>query len=314
MALVAVAADKGAPGVSTATLALALTWPRAALLVECDPAGADLPWRLRGQGGRPLSVERGLVSLAAASRGRRDPGLVWEHTQRLDGGLPVLVGPAGPEQAEAIGPAWDGLAALLAALPGTDVLADCGRLLTSAAPVAPLLQRADLVLLITRPTVAGVAHLRHGITVAARIVNAAAGGGSGLARLGVLVVDDAGTTSGRRGGVRQVEEVLVSTPGLNDVPVAGVLAHDPAAAAALAGGGGRLHRSRLLASAGTVGRALTGQLPTADERAEGSGDDATAPAATRRLNLLRRAGTRPAVPLPGEAAPPAEQSAPAGER
>ena len=42
MALIAIAADKGAPGVTTACLALSLVWPRPVLLAECDPAGGDV--------------------------------------------------------------------------------------------------------------------------------------------------------------------------------------------------------------------------------------------------------------------------------
>ena len=48
MALIAVAADKGAPGVTTTALALAAVWPRPVLLAECDPAGGDLVYRFPG--------------------------------------------------------------------------------------------------------------------------------------------------------------------------------------------------------------------------------------------------------------------------
>lgn len=260
MALIAFAADKGAPGVSTTALALALAWPRPILLAECDPAGADLPWRLQGQDGAPLSQVTGITSLASSARGSAAASDVWGHAQRLDGGLPALVGPAGPEQAEAIGSAWGAVAAALAAVPDTDVLADCGRLLTAASPVVPVLQRADLVVLVTRPTLAGVAHLRHGITVTARAVNAA-GRGSGLDRIGVLVVDDGAT--GRRAGARQVDQVLQDTPGLADVPVLGVLAYDVKAAAALAGAGwgSGLAKSALLRSAAAAAPALVDRVP-----------------------------------------------------
>src|SRR5438105_3794706 len=39
MALIVVAADKGAPGVTTTALALASVWPSPVLLAECDPLG-----------------------------------------------------------------------------------------------------------------------------------------------------------------------------------------------------------------------------------------------------------------------------------
>lgn len=41
MAVLALTSAKGAPGVSTAALAMTLLWPRAALLAECDPAGGS---------------------------------------------------------------------------------------------------------------------------------------------------------------------------------------------------------------------------------------------------------------------------------
>jgi len=191
---------------------------------------------------------------------------VWEHVQQLDGGLGVLIGPPGPEQAEAMGGAWGMIADLLAGLPGTDVVADCGRLLSRSSPVVPLVQRADLVVVVTRTTVSGVAHARHGLGVAARIRNAGPqtglGSVSGLDRLAVLVVVDPATPGSRKAHQRQVDEVLADVPGLQDVPVVGVLAYDPRTAAALNGhprpGRPRraLDRSPLLRSAADAARAL----------------------------------------------------------
>src|ERR1700733_5524315 len=71
MALIAVAADKGAPGVTTTALSLAAVWPRPVLLAECDPAGGDLVYRLPAPGrGRPGRRRPGLP---APGRGRRPP-------------------------------------------------------------------------------------------------------------------------------------------------------------------------------------------------------------------------------------------------
>lgn len=200
------------------------------------------------------------------------------------------MGPAGPEQAEAIGSSWSSVAASLAAAGdrGVDVLADCGRVLSTTALVAPVLQAADLVVMITRPSLGGVAHLRAGITRVARLLNTArpgavtgAGGvggagvrGSGLDRIAVLVVDDG--VGGRRAGARQVDEVMQQTPGLADVTVLGVLAYDPKAAAALAGDGwgARLGRSALLRTADTAAAAILtrlGQDPVAGAGTGGTG-------------------------------------------
>lgn len=278
--LIVVAADKGAPGVTTSSLALALAWPRRVLLAECDPAGADLPWRLPAADGRPLVQGKGLVSLATATRGQARGGVygglhgggaggpgqrVWDHVQHLDGGLPVLVGPPAPEQAEAMGPAWGTVADLLAGVGDADVIADCGRLLSGASPAAALLAGADLVVLVTRATVSGVAHTRRGLTGIARLLNdtprpgtgagAGASSRSGLARLAVVVVADPTTPGRRRAQQRDVGDVLAQAPGLQDIPVAGVLAHDPRTAAALSGQpttGRGIDGSALLATATTV--------------------------------------------------------------
>jgi len=84
MALIAVAADKGAPGVTTTALALAAVWPRPVLLAECDPAGGDLVYRLPAADGGRLDQRRGLLSLAVAARRGLQPHQAWEHTQKLN--------------------------------------------------------------------------------------------------------------------------------------------------------------------------------------------------------------------------------------
>ncbi len=199
------------------------------------------------------------------------PGqLVWDHVQHLDGGLPVLVGPPAPEQAEAMGAAWGTVADLLAGVEDADVIADCGRLLSGSSPAAALLPRADLVVLITRATVSGVAHTRRGLTGIARLLNdvprpgsgSGSGSGSGLERLAVVVVADPTTPGRRRAQQRDVGDVLAQAPGLQDIPVAGVLAHDPRAAAALSGHpttGRAVDRSALLTGATTVAQGLLEQ-------------------------------------------------------
>ncbi|WP_282794103.1 hypothetical protein [Streptomyces sp. CC224B] len=149
MALVALCSLKGSPGVTTTALGLAAGWPAgdAPVVVECDPAGGDLLARFR------LDLSPGLVSLAAAARRATDPDLLWQHTQRLPGGLRVVVGPPGAEQARAALEqlthdggttvrSWTDVA-------GAVVLADCGRV-EGNTQVMPVLRTADLVLLLAR--------------------------------------------------------------------------------------------------------------------------------------------------------------------
>ncbi|MDR0344130.1 MAG: hypothetical protein LBI49_13680, partial [Nocardiopsaceae bacterium] len=78
MALIAVAADKGAPGVTTSSVVLAAVWPRPVLLAECDGSGGDLVYRLPAEGGGRLDPQRGLLSLAVASQRGLQPQQVWE--------------------------------------------------------------------------------------------------------------------------------------------------------------------------------------------------------------------------------------------
>ena len=56
MALIAIASDKGAPGVTTSALALAAVWPRPVLLAECDPSGGDLAYRFPDSSGGHVRV------------------------------------------------------------------------------------------------------------------------------------------------------------------------------------------------------------------------------------------------------------------
>ncbi len=251
MALIAVAAGKGAPGVTTAAVALAGVWPRRALLAECDPAGSELPYWLTGESGQPLALTRGVVSLAAAARAQAEPEVVWEHTQRIDSGVPVLVGPTTPEQATAVGGSWTPIAGMLAALPDTDVVADCGRVLGVAPVAAPVLRRAHLVLIVTGATPQGVAQMRHGIAAVARAMNAGGSAdGSALQRIAVVVVGE------RTSDAVEVGEVLESTAGLGEVEVLGSLALDGCGANGLRGPWGRrLDRSALIRSARTVAAA-----------------------------------------------------------
>src|SRR5258708_38668095 len=92
MALIAVAADKGSPGVTTSAVALAAVWPRPVLLAECDPAGGDIVYRLPGADGTRLDPRRGLLSLAVAARRGLQPSQVGGHAQKLHGGLYGVAG------------------------------------------------------------------------------------------------------------------------------------------------------------------------------------------------------------------------------
>src|SRR3954451_785879 len=82
--LTVVASGKSAPGVTTSTWALALSWPRPLLVADCDPVGGDMaPGLLAGR----VSLDRGLLSWStAARRGLPDMAaatLLTEHSVQV---------------------------------------------------------------------------------------------------------------------------------------------------------------------------------------------------------------------------------------
>ncbi|MCI0686676.1 MAG: hypothetical protein L0Y54_05480 [Sporichthyaceae bacterium] len=225
MALICVAADKGSPGVTTTALCLGAAWPRAAVVAELDPAGGDLLYRTVGEDGGPLDPELGLLSLVAAARHRIPPGEVLAHCHRLHGGLPVLAGIQAPSQANALAGSWPRLGELLAQVPGTDVLADCGRLDAGAYDTTMgVLPHAAVLLLVARVEVDQVAHLRDRIAELAR-------GDRPVPPIAVVLIAE--DRQQQRNAAAEVTRLLRGW----DLPAAvvGVLPVDPLAAAYLSG-------------------------------------------------------------------------------
>ncbi|MEZ0072753.1 hypothetical protein [Planotetraspora sp. GP83] len=251
MALIVLAADKGAPGVTTAATALGAVWPRPVLLAECDPSGGDLAYRLPAQDGGVLNPGRGLLSLGAVARRGLHAEQVYEHTQKLVGGLDVLAGLTNGEQAAGLTWLWGPLGRSLAALPQADVLADCGRL-GLYPQINDLLTEADQVVLFTRASLDHVAHLRERLSLINR-------------QVGVVVIAD---PRSYRGSLDEVRRIVSGW----DVAFVGGLAYDPKGAELLRGQwGGRLDRSLLVRTA----RELAGRL--ASHVASGERPDAPSP-------------------------------------
>ena len=254
MALVAVASGKGAPGVTTSSVVLAAVWPRPVLLAECDPAGGDLVYRFPAADGGRLDPARGLLSLAAAARRGLRPEHLWEHTQTLRGGLPVLTGVGTAEQGAGLDPLWGPVGAVLAQLPQGDVIADCGRIGVDG-PQHDLLAQAAAIVLITRHDLGEVVRLRERVPA---LMAALDRRDRMSTAIGVVVI--AGHKRFHT-ALAEVGEALGPGPGHGQgqgmVSVLGGLAHDPGAARQLRGEwGGRLDRSLLARTA----RELAGQL------------------------------------------------------
>jgi hypothetical protein len=232
MSLVAFGAGRS-PGLTTTVHAMALVWPtpRRSLIAELDADGGTLAAR------HAITSDPGLVSFAAAGRRGFGPDDVLRHCQQLSDGTPVLLGPTSPDRAaSALATLGARLGRALDTLGDYDVLADCGRL-DSRSPVLELLSAAPYLLLVVDPNVEGVAHLAARLPVLSLPPGRAA----------LVCVGD------RPYRAPEVAQAL-------NLPVLGVVAHDPRGAAQLAEGRPNW-RSPLLRSAAEVVAALAAHLP-----------------------------------------------------
>jgi hypothetical protein len=269
MALVVIAADKGAPGVTTTALALAAVWPRPVLLAECDPSGGDLVYRFPAADGSALDPRLGLLTLAVAARRGLQPRQIWEHTQQLSGGLNVLTGVINAEQGAGLSAFWKPLGELFAGLPGGDVIADCGRLGPDG-PQYDLLTSAAAVLLVTRPNPGDVVRLRDR---AAAVTAAADARGRHGVTAAVVVIADQRTL---RATAAEVGQTLAQ----GNVPAAvvGGIADDAKAAELLRGQwGGKLDKTMLIRTARETAQRLVAGLP-GDRESTGQRQAAPQPA------------------------------------
>ncbi|KPI16571.1 hypothetical protein OK074_8380 [Actinobacteria bacterium OK074] len=254
MALIALAADKGSPGVTTAAVALAAVWPRRVLLAETDPAGGDLVYRSAAPHGGPLNPNTGMLSIAATARRGLVPDQLWDHVQPLNGGLEVLVGLGIAEQAAGLAGLWPTLGRSFAQLAESphapaDVIADCGRI-SGDSPALELLPHAALVLLLARTEPESLARVRDRAAALSHRLHGGPRGAATLATplIGVVLIAEPGA-AGRL--VHQVNDMLVAAQ--TGARVVGTIAQDPAGADQLAGRRrGRLDKSLLIRSARKV--------------------------------------------------------------
>ncbi|EPH39452.1 hypothetical protein ABT390_33145 [Streptomyces aurantiacus] len=254
MALIALAADKGSPGVTTAAVALSAVWPRRVLVAETDPAGGDLVYRSAAAHGGPLNPNTGMLSIAATARRGLVPDQLWDHTQPLSGGLEVLVGLGTSEQAAGLAGIWPTLGRAFAQLADSphapaDVIADCGRI-AGDSPAIELFPHAALVLLISRTEPEAIARVRDRAAALAAKLHGGSRGAASLATplIGVVLIADP-ANSGKL--IHQVNDMLVAAQ--TGARVVGTLADDPAGADQLAGRKrGRLDKSMLIRSARKV--------------------------------------------------------------
>ncbi|MFS8204871.1 hypothetical protein ACLVWQ_40135 [Streptomyces sp. CWNU-52B] len=254
MALIALAADKGSPGVTTAAVALAAVWPRRVLLAETDPAGGDLVYRSAAAHGGPLNPNTGMLSIAATARRGLVPDQLWDHVQPLSGGLEVLVGLGNAEQAAGLAGLWPTLGRAFAQLADSphapaDVIADCGRI-SGDSPAVEMFSQAALVLLVSRTEPEAIARVRdRAAALTAKLHGGPRGAASlGTPLIGVVLIADPGDSAKV---VHQVNDMLVAAQ--TGARVVGTVAEDPTGADQLAGRKrGRLDKSLLIRSARKV--------------------------------------------------------------
>ena len=226
---------KGSPGTTTLAEALVAFASRRgpAVLAEFDPDGGD---RAASAG---LSLDPGIASLAASSRHHAiTTEDVIAHLQPLPAGGYVLVAPASADQSyAALDAVVDRLGPALARMAGWVTVADCGRM-RSRSPALEMAAHADVVAVVTRPTLEGVEHTRDRLVALRELAP----------RLGVVLVGHSRFSRSR------VQDVL-------GVPVYGVVAHDPRGAELLRSGQGASsagRRTALMRSVAVLADALAG--------------------------------------------------------
>lgn len=261
--IVAVCADKGSPGVTTLVTALGMVWPGRRLVLETDPSGGDLAFRARhASTGQLLGAEPGLLTLAADARIGLPAEVLPRYSQPTVWGVPVVVGPPGALAYAPMRSLWPAVAGVAAAWQGT-AIADLGRL-QPGSPAVAVAREATAVLVLARVSVEDLFHLRERVGELAHAL-----GDPGRARNPVVVVV-AAPRKEASAAVRQVTHMLQA--GGSPIPVAGVVAVDPAAAEQLRAGQvpKRVRGGDLLKSAGELAARLCAwwpQLAVAEEQA-----------------------------------------------
>ncbi|MEU0389215.1 hypothetical protein [Streptomyces chartreusis] len=268
-------------GVTATALALTLASKRSSLLAECDPAGGTIRAGLLGG---QVNAGFGLYHLARAERTGPEAlaNAFAAHLCHLDqaGHRKLLPGLTDPAQAAALARTWPALADVLhvmAQQAGHDVYIDAGRLAIEAGHLhptltpAPLLYRADLVLLVVRGTEQSLTLARH---VVPSLRTALHEQGSGADALGLLLIEEGDFRA------HQVGEAL-------GAPVIAALPYTPDVAQYLTAGGRPPRgygRSPLLRHARTASE----QIEAAANRRQLQQQYAPAPAAPQLAGILQR--------------------------
>lgn len=214
--IVSLCSEKGSPGVTALATAMSLVWPGDRVLVEADPAGGDLSFRLRDEGEAGLHERPSLVTLATATRtGLTD---VRQHSQPTTLGFPVIPGPVVADKFSVMNELWPSLTSSLSGWGGT-VIADLGRM-RAGSPNIRLAQASAVVLLVSRADTAALYHLRERVPALAAAV--------AEENRNPLQVVLTGPAKDRKQILAEAGELLRSIG--SPVPIAGFIPEDPRAA------------------------------------------------------------------------------------
>jgi hypothetical protein len=252
MTVCALLSAGGSPGVTTAAIALALTWPGPVVVAETDPSGGDV---LAGFFAGHVPGNRGLLNVAhEATNVEAAAAAVTSQLLALDeaGTRRVLPGLADPRHAATLNATWHLLAAAIAAQP-VDVIADCGRL-DGGPGQEQVLRVAGQIVLILRPNLRQAAAARPRVEMLTQLKGSHAGQVS-------LLVTGPGSL---------VPKELSRALG---VPLLGALPDDAKAALVLSDGVGArrgVEASPLVRAAGATARRLV-RLGKPTPGASGSG-------------------------------------------
>lgn len=159
MALITLTSASGAPGVTTTALGLASCWPRPCLLVEADPSGSSALLAGYWRGTRDHT---GVVDLVKAHRAGVLADALLRMAMSIDGTqAAVIIGSRSHEQSAGLSRLWEPLTVVLRDLAARDqdVIVDAGRLGLEGSP-APLIDQADVTVLVARSSLVAVAGAR----------------------------------------------------------------------------------------------------------------------------------------------------------
>jgi Flp pilus assembly CpaE family ATPase len=147
---------KGSPGVTTTAAALAAvaTTGGRPLLAELDPSGGSV----QVLAGSPAGV--GLMEAAGQLRREASPSAIDDNLTVLPAGVPTLLAPAAGAVAESVIDSVGGRWVPTLRSCALDVFVDAGRWEPSQRTALRVVG-ADLLVVVCRPTVAGVEHTRH---------------------------------------------------------------------------------------------------------------------------------------------------------